>query len=455
MKIRITKSEHGQAVVLLVFAMIALLGFTALAVDGSMVYSDRRFAQNGGDASSLAGGAAAASTLANSAVLYHNWPCSSPTTSIPSELQPAADAAKVAARNRGADNSFTIDIGNTDPEDNLIEISCGAEGTGLHPDKYMDIRTRLHMTTQTAFAHFVYGGIMRNTVEAVTRIQPPENLGWGHAVVALNPKPCAVVGVDEGISFQGDSDTLITDGGVFTNGCLQTRSCISGPFVDIEDANVVYHQVKQPSDLNCFDLIGDTPGTKTQTSEIMPSEAYTIDEPDCSQARYTGSWPPPDAVPGSPPRDLAPGLYCIDGGITINTVNESFSGTDITIYLRSGPYAHNGGTVVALAPDPFDGTPPVFGAVEGLILYVKPVGDCLTNTAAGGAVTINGNSTSRYRGTILAPTSTIKINGVEEGFLFQSQVIGCNVKVAGTANTNVLFNNFIEMMWPTNINLWR
>ncbi len=48
---------------LLVLAMVALLGFTALAVDGSMVYSDRRFAQSGSDASSLAGGAEAADVI--------------------------------------------------------------------------------------------------------------------------------------------------------------------------------------------------------------------------------------------------------------------------------------------------------------------------------------------------------------------------------------------------------
>jgi Flp pilus assembly protein TadG len=44
-------SERGQAIVLIVLAMIVLLGFTALAVDGSMVYSDRRMVQNAADAS--------------------------------------------------------------------------------------------------------------------------------------------------------------------------------------------------------------------------------------------------------------------------------------------------------------------------------------------------------------------------------------------------------------------
>jgi len=46
-------SERGQVLVLLVLALVGLLGFTALAIDGGMVYSDRRTAQNAADASAL------------------------------------------------------------------------------------------------------------------------------------------------------------------------------------------------------------------------------------------------------------------------------------------------------------------------------------------------------------------------------------------------------------------
>src|SRR3990172_1744116 len=52
----INRSENGQILVLLVLAIIGLLGMTALALDGSMVYADRRFTQSVADSSSLAGG---------------------------------------------------------------------------------------------------------------------------------------------------------------------------------------------------------------------------------------------------------------------------------------------------------------------------------------------------------------------------------------------------------------
>src|SRR5512142_2991857 len=46
--------ERGQALILIVFAIVALVGMTGLAVDGGMAYSDRRNAQNAADGAALA-----------------------------------------------------------------------------------------------------------------------------------------------------------------------------------------------------------------------------------------------------------------------------------------------------------------------------------------------------------------------------------------------------------------
>ena len=42
-------NENGQAIVLIAFAFIVMVAFAALAIDGGMVYSDRRHAQNAAD----------------------------------------------------------------------------------------------------------------------------------------------------------------------------------------------------------------------------------------------------------------------------------------------------------------------------------------------------------------------------------------------------------------------
>jgi Flp pilus assembly protein TadG len=56
------KSEVGQAMIFIVIGFIVILGFVGLAIDGGMVFSDRRHAQNAADASSLAAGGKAPST---------------------------------------------------------------------------------------------------------------------------------------------------------------------------------------------------------------------------------------------------------------------------------------------------------------------------------------------------------------------------------------------------------
>src|SRR5512135_2323795 len=47
-------SEQGQALILIVFGLIVMIGLTGLAVDGGMAYSDRRTAQNAADNAALA-----------------------------------------------------------------------------------------------------------------------------------------------------------------------------------------------------------------------------------------------------------------------------------------------------------------------------------------------------------------------------------------------------------------
>ena len=50
----IKASEKGQALVLIVLAAIGLFAFAALAIDGSIVFSDKRHAQNAADTAALA-----------------------------------------------------------------------------------------------------------------------------------------------------------------------------------------------------------------------------------------------------------------------------------------------------------------------------------------------------------------------------------------------------------------
>src|SRR4030095_1734695 len=54
MKKQIQLKERGQALVMIAVAGVVLFAFAALAIDGSMVFSDRRHSQNASDTAVLA-----------------------------------------------------------------------------------------------------------------------------------------------------------------------------------------------------------------------------------------------------------------------------------------------------------------------------------------------------------------------------------------------------------------
>ncbi len=62
------KRDKGQIVIILALAIVAIVGITALAVDGSMTYNERREDQSIADSVALAGAGAAAQSLKDKTV---------------------------------------------------------------------------------------------------------------------------------------------------------------------------------------------------------------------------------------------------------------------------------------------------------------------------------------------------------------------------------------------------
>src|SRR5215208_5419383 len=91
--------ERGQALVIIALAVVGLFGFSALAIDGSRVFSDRRNAQNAADTAALS--AALAKIRQEDYVL--------------------------AARNRAADNGYIYN-----PATNNVEVAMCNTLTGVN-----------------------------------------------------------------------------------------------------------------------------------------------------------------------------------------------------------------------------------------------------------------------------------------------------------------------------------
>ena len=411
-------SEKGQSVVLLAVAFVVLLGFTALAIDGGMVYADRRFAQNAADTASLAGGGAAALKMENEAIEEKTFSCTS------SKVAKAATAAVTDAIYRAGDNGFLIDPEISD--EHGVTVDCGVDNSGPYPKHYLDVLVKIKMETRTAFAHFVYGGKLENKVTAVTRVYPRIPMVYGNAIVSLNPAACS--GQTNGANFHGSASVYVVGGDVYTNGCLNGSG---QPFVLVADQEIKYGGEFVP---------GNTSWTPNPTfsTDLIPDTEYAIDiQQNCGHGSANNLTA--NQFESSSP--LSPGLYCVTGNVSLN--GGTFQGDGVTIVLLDGELRINGNVTVQLtAPSP---TPDPYPAIAGMLVYAPP-----TNH---NDLEFNGTSDSYLTGTILAPGSRINMLGTGSQTAFQSQVIGWNVEVGGTADTYVNYDDDLNVKIPATLRL--
>lgn len=428
MKIRET-TETGQAIVIIAISLIVLLGFTALAVDGSMVYSDRRNAQNAADSSSLAGGGAAAMSLEKNEIFSTDWDC----TSV--GVKNAMNAALSAAISRASTNNYIID---NDADDLHGATAVCGKYTTYWVDKYIDVTTYISDTTQTYFASLIYGRDIVNNVSAVTRIRPRTPVAHGMAIVSV-----ATDCHDGGVTFDGDAGVTLNDGGVFSNSCI-----VANGGVDVE----VYGALNACVAEDCYTANGTAlvePLPNDNAEPLKPSD-YEIDPPGCdsfSTPDY-GKFNAGGVEPISPGWyteikvnndadvvTMAPGLYCIRDDFV--TTGGTITGTGVTIYIEDGTFSTNGNATINLAaPDCSEG-----GSCLGVPLALPGVLIYIPETNAKNEVNLLGDADSDYYGLVYAPAGEIEVGGGSSLMgVIHTQLIGYDVKIHGTTSIDITYD---------------
>src|SRR5688572_8056840 len=129
------KSEKGQALVIIALAAVGLFAFTALAIDGSRVFSDRRHAQNAADTAVLAAALAKIRTP--------DYPPNPPGA-------PDA-AARVAGYNRAVSNGYENDADST-VQVNIcnepgLAFPCEGVPAGADLSQYLQVVIELNTPT--------------------------------------------------------------------------------------------------------------------------------------------------------------------------------------------------------------------------------------------------------------------------------------------------------------------
>src|SRR5215510_8639028 len=187
------RSEKGQALVIIALAAVGLFGFTALSIDGGMIFSDKRHAQNAADTAALA--AALARVRA-------------PNTS-------ADSAAKLAGAARSISNGY----GDPSDPDTTVEvnicdetgITCEGLPAGASPSDY--VRVKITSIVHMTFARIVGRQTFTNIVTAVAKAQVggPSPVFEGSALVALSQTDPDAVGAGGNVNLD------INNSGVFSN----------------------------------------------------------------------------------------------------------------------------------------------------------------------------------------------------------------------------------------------
>jgi len=429
------KNESGQAIVLIALAMVALIAFAGLAIDGGMVYADRRHAQNASDAGSLSGGGATALTLENQFIDYKNFACDSASVLL------AMSNAEAAAIAQMEDNGY-IDI------DFSVETFCSESANNFN--NYIDVTTHITKETDLTLIQIVYDGPLINRVDATTRVTPRHPYAFGNAIVALHPETDCDNASAGGLKFGGTGEVDISGGGAWSDGCLVGKGNCN---VQMDFAEGVEGIAYVGGNFGLCPIMSPEP---VQSEDPLPPGTYELDPPDCYDDPSKTELVDSIAIHGNQDVNLNndyPGvtLICLqDTGNALKMTGGTLTSEGITIYLENGGDVQiTGGDVTMIGPPDDEDTPP---GIPGVIIYAYSDDDPTNNPDSN--ISIEGNHHSEYTGLIYGPTANIKITGEGDlGPTLNTQIIGWDVTVLGTAQINIIFNDSWVANFPTSLDL--
>ena len=388
------KSERGQAIILIVFSIIGLVGMTALAIDGGNALVDRRRTETAASAAAL--------TAALTRIEGGNW----------------RGAALATAKANGYNNNGVT---------NIVEMSTPPlSGPFAGNSEYIEVIITSHMATY--FGTVIGVPQVTNVARAVSRTKPAEYgpMFDGYALVSLMPH--SLCGVDDRKSFvlHEEATIKLSGGGIFVNsdnpdcafiqfGSGSIRIQDTSPITVVGGAQIQKTELISPAVVQTGSVPVSYPPAFEMPKIGCGSKIAAVDEftPTTMKA---GTWDgeetfPPDGVLG-----LEGGTYCIRGDVLLKA-GTTLEGKGVTLILEDGNFLVKGGAQVAL-------TAPQTGPAKGLLIYMP-----IQNEHR---IALNGaGADSRFRGTILAPAGDVILNGMDSKYGYHSQIIGHTINVTG------------------------
>jgi hypothetical protein len=399
------KGERGQAIILIVFSIIGLIGMTALAIDGGNAMIDRRRTETAASAAALTG--------ALTRIEGGDW----------------RSAALATANANGYNN---------DGVSSIIEMNTPPlSGPYAGNSEYIEVIITSHLATY--FGQVIGVPQVTSVARAVARTKPSE-LGPmfdGFALVSLAPNSeCDPEKKKQSFWIHNEATITLTGGGIFVNSdnteCA-FRQMGSGS-VRIEDTSPIV--VVGGEDIQKTQLITPYP-IQTGAVPIPYPPAIKMPEVGCGSKvatvdEFTGTSMSPgkwdggdDTFPPEGVNTLEAGIYCISGDAIFGE-GLQLEGKGVLLIIEDGNLLISGGADITL-------TAPQHGRGKGLLVYMP-----ISNQKR---IALNGGPDSRFRGTIFAPAGDVRINGTGSKYGFHSQIIGYYIEVDGTDNIPIHYTD--------------
>ncbi|MEK6751680.1 MAG: pilus assembly protein TadG-related protein [Chloroflexota bacterium] len=404
------RSEQGQAMILIVFSIIGLIGMTALAIDGGNAYVDSRRAETAASAAAL--------TAATTRIEGGDW--------------------RAAALATARDNGY-----NNDGITNTVELNTPPISNDYNGNpEYIEVIITSHL--KTYFGSVIGVPEITNRVTVVSQSKPAilGELFDGFALVSLAPHSKC----DSHRSFwiHTEATIILEGGGLFVNsdnpecafisfGSGSVRAQGTSPILVVGGA-----QVQKPQLITPFPMQTGVPPISYPPSFQMPkvgcgSKIATVNE--LTGTMTPGAWDeeifPPEGV-----TFLEHGIYCIGGDFILGG-GQRLEGSNIVLVID--------GEVKISGSAEIDISAPGNGEFEGLLIYM-PIDN-------HNILALNGNAESKYQGTILAPGADVRINGLDStnGAAYHSQIIGYYIEVDGTDSIVIKYKdeqNYDSLQMP-------
>jgi hypothetical protein len=449
-----SSTQRGQALILIALAMVGLVGFAALAIDGGNIFSDRRHAQNAADTAALA------AALARARV-------------------ETADTYVTAGEDRAANNGYASD-GITEVKVHLCSeamvsdegkpLVCKGLPTGADPAQYVQVYIK--SVVKLFFAPVLGWRQATNYTDAVARATLPETVPWydGNALVSTM-QHCPPPGYPhDPFTVMGNSGTVIVNSGIlvnsdckfpdaFTQNGSSTVTTDNGVCV-VGDSSYRSGAVNPPPNGPGTGCTQKDPNMYTLPNPSCSHEGQIVEDPN-NPRQYTatpGLYGPNfnfDTITDVNPSGtlkLLKGIYCFYDGIdmqstwTVTTDLDNNGQHDplsegVFFYVADGDVSFNGSSYMNLHAISTDADEFPKDYVNYL-MYVPPENDA--------TIKITGANGSKFTGTILAPNSYIVLNGGSGTVGLDAQVIGYAVTIEGNGTLDIHYNQNNNATTTTN-----